>query len=59
MTVQVMKQPRQTLLVTQTSDGNIHTLNVAASVVEHFPQSTTYSNFSTFKVNASVRTGGL
>lgn len=49
---------RPILLVTQTTDGNIHTLDVAASIVPHYPQSTTHSNFSTFKVNASDDTGG-
>lgn len=49
---------RPILLVTQTTDGNIHTIDMAASGVPHFPQSTTHLNISTFKVNASDDTGG-
>jgi hypothetical protein len=49
---------RTILLVTQTSDGNIHTLDVTASGVPHFLQSATHSNISTFNVNASDDTGG-
>lgn len=54
----ISSHTRQTLLVAQTIDGDIHALDVAATDVPHFLQSTTYSNISTFKVNASVDTGG-
>ncbi|HZD35209.1 MAG TPA: hypothetical protein VE130_08405, partial [Nitrososphaeraceae archaeon] len=50
---------KQTLLVTQTSDGSIHTLDMTSKDIPHFVQSiTANSNISTFEVNASVDTGG-
>ena len=50
---------KQTLLVTQTSDGSIHTFDMTSTDIPHFVQSiTTNSNISTFEVNASVDTGG-
>lgn len=49
---------RQTLLVIQTADEDIHTIDLPATDVQDFPQSMTHSNISTFKVNASGDTGG-
>lgn len=49
---------RQAPLVIQTADENIHTVDVVATDVPHFPQSMGHSSISTFKVNASSDTGG-
>ena len=49
---------RQALLVIQTADENIHTVDVTATRLPNFPQSTAHSNIRTFKMNASSDTGG-
>ena len=49
---------RQALLVIQTADENIHTVDVTATGLPNFPQSTSHSNIRTFKMNASSDTGG-
>jgi hypothetical protein len=48
----------QALLVIQTVDGNIHTVDMTDTSVPDFSQSMIRSNISTFKVNASDDTGG-
>jgi hypothetical protein len=57
-TISNSSHTRQALLVIQTSDENIHTIDVAATGVPHFPQSMGHSSISTFEVNASSDTGG-
>lgn len=48
----------QALLVIQTVNGNVHTVDVADTSIPDYSQSITHSNISTFKVNASDDTGG-
>lgn len=48
---------RKILLVTQTTDGNIHTLDIDTDV-PNLLQSKNHSSINTYDVNASVDTGG-